>query len=43
MKISPPNMWYMNSTRVIGHHGAYCVMNPRRITAAGKLRWRMMK
>ena len=43
MKIRPPNMWYMNSTRVIGNHGAYCVMNPSRINAAAKLRRRTMK
>src|SRR2546429_7602405 len=43
MKTSPPNMWYMNSTRVTGNQGAYCVMNPSRITAAGKLPWRTMK
>ena len=43
MKISPPNMWYMNRTRVIGNHGRYWVMKPSRMTVAVKLRWRMMK
>src|SRR5438105_14518646 len=33
----------MNSTRVTGNHGAYWLMNPSRIMAARKLRWRMMK
>ena len=33
----------MNSTRVIGNQGAYWLMNPSRITAAGKLRCRTMK
>ncbi len=42
MKISPPNMWYMKRTRDIGNQGAYWLMNPSKITAAGKLRWRTM-
>src|SRR3989442_15308982 len=43
MKISPPNMWYRKSTRLMCDHGRYWVTNPIRITVAGKLRWRTMK
>src|SRR2546428_11250418 len=43
MKTNPPNMWYMNRTRVMGNHGAYCVMNPSRINVAAKLRCLTMK
>src|SRR5437870_4326991 len=43
MKIRPPNMWYMNSTRVIRNQTAYWLMNPSRIRPARKLRCRTMK